>query len=209
MGGAMLAQYFVGAVKDLVALSKLKKSFHEVTAKLQVDELKIQTVLGQVKLLTKEKDQLSTSVTNLTLQNKTLTEEKQKALDEAKAATDELELLCVEVKELKKKDEESQREIENLGRLWEESAGVYFHVAIKKKKFLNPEVELKTQGMSTLCLVENGKWYHAQTGGNVECEPDDEEPASPVLEADVEEDEGPEEEGAVNEEKVAPQADGE
>ncbi|KAJ1428214.1 putative myocilin [Sesbania bispinosa] len=117
----------------------------------------MQRVLGQVKLLTKERDQLSTSVSDLTLQNKTLTEEKHKALDKAKAATDELELLRAEIEGLKKKDEESQKEIENLRRFGEESAG-------------------------------NGKWYRAQPDDNMECEPGDEEPASPVLEADAEED---------------------
>ncbi|KAJ1410405.1 DNA-polymerase I [Sesbania bispinosa] len=80
MGGAMLAQYFVGAVRDLAALPRLKKSFHKVTAKLEADELKLQTALGQVKLVIEERDKLSTSVSDLTLQNKTLTDEKQKPL---------------------------------------------------------------------------------------------------------------------------------
>ncbi|KAJ1394176.1 putative kalirin-like [Sesbania bispinosa] len=207
-GGAIPAQYFVGAVKDLAALLKLKKSFHEVTTKLQTDELKMQTALGQVKLLTEERDKLCTSVSDLTLQNKTLTDEKRKALDDTKASVDELELLRTEIEELKKMDEEIQKEIENLRRLWEESAGVYFHAAIKKIKFLNPRVELKTRGMSTLCLVENGKWYRAQPDNNVECEPGDEEPASHVLEADAEEDGGPEK-GVADEEKVNPLVSGE
>ncbi|KAJ1430115.1 putative perilipin-3-like [Sesbania bispinosa] len=91
------------------------------------------------------------------------------------AAADELELLKTEVKELKAKDEESQKEIEKLGKLWEELA----------------------------------EWYHAQPGGNVECEFGDKEPANPVIEADAEEDEGLEEKEAANEEKVDPQAGGE
>ncbi|KAJ1397453.1 hypothetical protein SESBI_31786 [Sesbania bispinosa] len=179
MGGAMLAQFFVGAVRDLAVLPTLKKNFHQVAAKLEVDELKLQSALGQVKLLTDERDKLSTSVSELSLQKHTLTIEKQKALDdakvaadEAKAVTTELELLRKEIRDLKK--EKNEEEIKTLRILWEESAGVYFHTAIKQMKFLNPGVELKTWGMSTLCLVENGKWYHAQPGGNVECEPGDE-----------------------------------
>ncbi|KAJ1424007.1 integrase [Sesbania bispinosa] len=154
MGGTMLTQYFVGAIKDLAALPKLKKSFHEGLAEYK-----------------RHRPHPSKQNTYL--------------LDEAKTTTDELELLR------------------------EESAGVYFHAAIKQIKFLNLGVELKTQGMSTLCLIENGKWYRAQPEGNVEYEPGDEELASPVLQADAEEDWGAEEEGLADEEKVDPQAGGE
>ncbi|KAJ1440996.1 hypothetical protein SESBI_01676 [Sesbania bispinosa] len=196
MGGALLAQYFVGSVRDLAAFPKLKKGFHEVTSKLQVDKLKIQTALGQVKLLTDERNKLSTTITDLNLQNQTLTEEKKKALDDVKTATDEAKA--------------TTPRWSFFGKLWEEFAGVYFHAAIKQMKFLNPGVELKTRGMSTLCLVENGKWYRAQPDDNVECEPGDKEPASPVIEA---EEEGvPNEKCAADEEKVLPDknaADGE
>ncbi|KAJ1417823.1 hypothetical protein SESBI_16284 [Sesbania bispinosa] len=48
IGGAMLAQFFVGAMRDLAALPTLKKNFHHVTAKLEVDELKLHIALGGV-----------------------------------------------------------------------------------------------------------------------------------------------------------------
>ncbi|KAJ1416720.1 putative ankycorbin isoform X1 [Sesbania bispinosa] len=186
MGGAILAQYIVGAVKDLNALPKLKKTFHDMSAKLENDELKMQAAVGQVKPSPRRK----------------------KALDDAKAMANELEALKAEVKELKSKYEESQREIEKLGKLWEESADVYFHATIKQIKFLNPGVELRARGMSTFCVVEDGKWYHAQPSGNVECKPGDEEPTSGVIEADAEEGGRPKEKQAADVEVADPEVGG-
>ncbi|KAJ1440951.1 M48 family peptidase [Sesbania bispinosa] len=65
MSFTILAQYFVGATRDLAALLKKTNEFHWVAAKLEVDELKLQDVLGQVKLLTEERDKLNISVSEL------------------------------------------------------------------------------------------------------------------------------------------------
>ncbi|KAJ1404874.1 hypothetical protein SESBI_26276 [Sesbania bispinosa] len=50
-----------------------------------------------------------------------------------------------------------------------------------KMKFLNPGVELRTRGMSTLCMVQDGKWYQDEVDGNVPCSLGDEETTSSVL----------------------------
>ncbi|KAJ1418503.1 putative myosin-2 heavy chain isoform X2 [Sesbania bispinosa] len=195
----------------------MTKELHRVAAKLETDELKLQNAIGQVKLLTEERDKLHATVIELTQQNKTLTDEKQKALSDvkttievaktateaAKLAKTKLDTLKEEIKELRLEKEKDEEEIESLRKLWEESSAVHFHVAIKQIKFLNLGVELITWGMSTLCVVQNGKWYHVEPTGNVESVPGDEEPASTVLVADeCQEKHGdPNPEGTTDEEK--------
>ncbi|KAJ1422604.1 ER-Golgi family vesicle-tethering protein [Sesbania bispinosa] len=151
---AMLAQYFVGATRDPTAFPKMTKELHRVTTKLEIDELKMQKAIGQVKLLTEERDKLNKSVTELTKQVETLSLEKKKVEDDAKAATEEakaakiakmeLDSLRQEMEELRIEKEKEEEEIESLGKLWEEASAVYFHAAIKQMKFLNPGVKLNT-----------------------------------------------------------------
>ncbi|KAJ1403746.1 restriction endonuclease subunit [Sesbania bispinosa] len=54
-----MAQFFVHAVGDLVALPKIKKSFHKVATKLESDEVKMGEALAQVKALTEKRDKLN------------------------------------------------------------------------------------------------------------------------------------------------------
>ncbi|KAJ1443060.1 hypothetical protein SESBI_00336 [Sesbania bispinosa] len=54
---------------------------------------------------------------------------------------------------------EYEKEIQRVEYLWDESVECFFHNAIDQIKYLNPGVELRTRGMSTLCVVRDGKWY--------------------------------------------------
>ncbi|KAJ1404873.1 hypothetical protein SESBI_26275 [Sesbania bispinosa] len=65
--------------------------------------------------------------------------------------------------------------------------GLKAEVDDRKMKFLNLGVELQTRGMSTLCMVQDGKWYRVEVNGNVPCSPGDEEPTSPILTTNKEE----------------------
>ncbi|KAJ1411236.1 hypothetical protein SESBI_21277 [Sesbania bispinosa] len=85
---------------------------------------------------------------------------------------------------------EYEKEIQRVEDLWDESAEVFFHNAIDQIKFLNPGVDLRTRGMSTLCVVRDGKWYRGTGKFFVEEDPSEVEIAPPpmhplILEADI------------------------
>ncbi|KAJ1404875.1 hypothetical protein SESBI_26277 [Sesbania bispinosa] len=107
--------------------------------------------LAKVQNLIEERDKLVADI--VTLQKQLVAETTEKLKYTAKAQKVVCDLKA-EVNDRKVKEKKSGEEIENLGKLWEESADVYFHAAIKQMKFLNPGVELQTRGMSTLCMVK-------------------------------------------------------
>ncbi|KAJ1397461.1 stomatal cytokinesis defective SCD1 protein [Sesbania bispinosa] len=183
LGGAMMAQFFSSAISDLAALPKIKKCFHEVATKLQNDKVNMKEAITQVSALTEERDKLNTN--NILQQQQLVTEkaEKLKAIAETKSVSEEL---TAEIDKHKQREKELESEVDKLGKLWEESSEVYFHAAIKQMKYLNPEVELRTRGMSTLSVVEDGKWFRVEANGNLECSPGDEELVSPVITKEVE-----------------------
>ncbi|KAJ1415548.1 putative tudor domain-containing protein 6-like isoform X1 [Sesbania bispinosa] len=94
--------------------------------------------------------------------------DKLKAETQAQKVVSDLNDLKAEIEGHKLNEKKLEDEIERLGKLWEESADVH-------------GVEIRTRGMSTLCTVEDGKWYRVEVDDNVECPLADEEPTSPIL----------------------------
>ncbi|KAJ1423970.1 PAS domain S-box protein [Sesbania bispinosa] len=166
------------------------------------DEVKMTEALGKVKNLTDENIRLEENNTKLTKETTQLkaalaakkTEaiqvvlEKQKIVEEVEAAKEDW----------KQKADWYEKEICRVEDLWDESSECFFHTAIDQIRYLNPGVELRMKGMSTLCVVRDDKWYHGVRKYFVEEKPRDKEitppPIQPVpLQANVarEEQKGP------------------
>ncbi|KAJ1422249.1 hypothetical protein SESBI_13070 [Sesbania bispinosa] len=107
--------------------------------------------------------------------------EKQKTVEDFEAAKEEWKFKAANY----------EKEIQRVGDLWDESAECFFfHTAIDQIKYPNPKVELRTKGMSTLCVVRDGKWYRGVGKHFVEEQLGEEEiippPMQPIpLEADA------------------------
>ncbi|KAJ1430772.1 hypothetical protein SESBI_07602 [Sesbania bispinosa] len=181
----MMATFFKYVVDELHVLLDIKKNFEDVSTKLLSDKAKISDALNKVKLMTKECDQLSAE--NILLQQKLATEkaerinaeaEATKAAETAKKALDDLKL---ERLDRQVKEPELQKEIERIEGLWEDSAEIYFHTAIRQIKFLNPDIELHTRGMFTLCQVEDEKWFNVTPTGMIASSPEDDELIRPEV----------------------------
>ncbi|KAJ1404842.1 hypothetical protein SESBI_26244, partial [Sesbania bispinosa] len=150
--GAMMAQYFTYIFDELAVLPYIKKDFQVVSAKLKSDEVKMTEAIAKVKTLTDDRDKLEAGMIVLQQKLASETAEKIKVFAEAKKEASTLEL---EKEDRDIKEKQFTVEIERLRKLWEESTDVYFHAAIKQIKFLNPIVEFRTRGMSTLCQVQD------------------------------------------------------
>ncbi|KAJ1378735.1 Kinesin-like protein [Sesbania bispinosa] len=133
--GAMMAEFFHNTIDEVASLPTIKKDFEAVTEKLKADEVKMTEALGKVKTLTDENIHLEEN-------NTKLTEELTKL--KAALAAKKTEAIQV-VLEKKKVVEDAEADKEN----WRQ-----------RIKFLNLGVELRIKGMSTLCLICDGKWYH-------------------------------------------------
>ncbi|KAJ1400458.1 hypothetical protein SESBI_29524 [Sesbania bispinosa] len=187
-----------GTIDEVAALPQIKKDFEAVSKKLKEDEVKMQDVLKKVK-------GLSDDNIRLTDRNKELEEEVEKLKSalatkksEATQAVIEKQKMAEDLEDAKKEWKfqatRYEKEIQRVEDLWDESAEIFFHNAIDQIKFLNPEDELRTKGMSTLCVVRDGKWYRGTGKFFVEEAPSDVEitppPMQPItLEADVVRDE--------------------
>ncbi|KAJ1384607.1 hypothetical protein SESBI_42379 [Sesbania bispinosa] len=180
--GAMMAEFFHNTIDEVVALPKIKKDLEAVTEKLKADEVKMTEALGKVKNLTDENLRLEDNNTKLT-----------EEITNLKAA-----LAAKKAEAIQVKAEWYEKEIRHVEDLWDESAECFFHTAFDQIKYLNPDVELQTKGMSTLRVVRNSKWYRGVGKYFMEEQPGDEEIAPPPIQpiplkadADNEEKKGP------------------
>ncbi|KAJ1382846.1 hypothetical protein SESBI_43899 [Sesbania bispinosa] len=172
--GAMMAEFFHNTIDEVAALPNIKKDFESVTEKLNADEVKMTEALGKVKNLTDENLRLEEN-------NTKLAEEITKL--KAALAAKKAEAIQV-VLEKQKVVEDAETEKEN----WRQNPNGM------KIRYLNPDVELRTKGMSTLCVVRDGKWYRGVGKYFMEEMPGDEEitptPIMPIpLKEDVEREE--------------------
>ncbi|KAJ1400740.1 AH/BAR domain superfamily [Sesbania bispinosa] len=179
-------------------LGQIKKDFEAVSKKLKEDEVKMQDALKKVK-------GLSDDNVKLTDKNKELEEEVEKLKSALAAKRSEATQAIIEKQKMAEGLEDAkeewklqaakyEKEIRRVEDLWDESAEIFFHNAIDQIKFLNPGVDLCTRGMSTLCVVRDGKWYQGTGEFFVEEAPSDMEitppPMQPItLEADAVRDE--------------------
>ncbi|KAJ1421262.1 hypothetical protein SESBI_13850 [Sesbania bispinosa] len=161
--GAMMAEFFHNTIGEVAALPQIKKDFEVVTQKLKDDEVKMKDALGKVKGLSEDNlklneknDKLLEEIEKLKLdlaakKSETIQVvlEKQKTVEDFEAAKEDWKL----------KEASYEKEIRRVEDLWDESAECFFHNAIDQIRYLNPGTELRTKGMSTLCVVRDGKWY--------------------------------------------------
>ncbi|KAJ1416728.1 hypothetical protein SESBI_17116 [Sesbania bispinosa] len=186
--GAMMAEFFHSTIDEVAALPQIKKDFEAVSKKLKDDEVMMQDALKKVKGLSDEN-------LKLTDKNKELEEEIEKLKSALAAKRSEAIQAVIEKQKMaedlenamgewKLKAAEYEKEIQRVEDLWDESAECFFHNAIDQIKFLNPGVELRTRGMSTLCVVRDAP-------SEAEIDPPPMQPLT--LEADVvrDEKEGP------------------
>ncbi|KAJ1402477.1 hypothetical protein SESBI_28013 [Sesbania bispinosa] len=161
--GAMMAEFFHSTIDEVAALPQIKRDFEAVSKKLKDDEVVMQDALKKVK-------GLSDDNIRLTDKNKELEEEIKKLKSDLDTKRSEA-IQAVLEKQKMAEDLEGAREE------W-------------KIKFLNPGVDLRTRGMSTLCVVRDGKWYRGTGKFFVEEDPSEVEIAPPpmhplILEADI------------------------
>ncbi|KAJ1397219.1 hypothetical protein SESBI_31953 [Sesbania bispinosa] len=161
--GAMIAKFFHNTIDEVAALPQIKKDFEVVSKKLKDDEVKMQDALGKVKRLSDDNIKLTEKNKGLVKENEKLkldlaakkseaiqaVLEKQKVAEDLEAAKEGWKFRAIKY----------EKEIQRVEDLWDESAECFFHNAIDQIKYLNPGVELRTRGMSTLCVVCDGKWY--------------------------------------------------
>ncbi|KAJ1376170.1 hypothetical protein SESBI_50228 [Sesbania bispinosa] len=105
-----------------------------VAEKLKADEVRMTEAPGKVKTLTDENIHLEENNTKLA---------EEVAQLKAALATKKTEAIQVVL--------EKQKVVQDVE--------CFFHTAIDQIKYLNPDVELRTKGMSTLCIVCDDKWY--------------------------------------------------
>ncbi|KAJ1411974.1 sugar phosphate isomerase/epimerase [Sesbania bispinosa] len=148
---AVLPEFFKYSVKELAAISEMKANMEKLTIKLREDEAKMQTALARTTILTEANAKI---------------EALEECLHKEKATT------------LAKKEklEADMKEVEDG---WDKLIDLYFHTAIEQIKFSNPSIAINTNGMDTMCVARNGKWYRVLGDGWYEIEPGDEEPVAP------------------------------
>ncbi|KAJ1385952.1 hypothetical protein SESBI_41240 [Sesbania bispinosa] len=193
-GQRIFTEFFHNTIDEVAALPQIKKDFKSVTKKLKDDEVKMVEALGKVKSLIDDnlsleekfgkllEEIMHLKTTLVAKKSETIQAvlEKQKTVEEFEAAEEGWKLKAAKY----------EKEIRRVEDLWDESAECFFHTAIDQIKYLNPEVELRTKGMSMLCVVRDGKWYRRVGKYFVEEQPGKEEitppPMRPIpLEADA------------------------
>ncbi|KAJ1400764.1 hypothetical protein SESBI_29307 [Sesbania bispinosa] len=174
-----------GTIDEVAALPQIKKDFEAVTQKLKDDEVKMTEALGQVKSLTddnlklteknnkllEEVEKLRLDLVDKKSETIQVVLEKQKMVEDLEAAKEEWKLKAADY----------EKEIRRVEDLWDKSTECFFHTAIDQIKYLNPGVELRTKGMSTLCVVHDGKWYRGVGKYFVEEQSGEEELISPPM----------------------------
>ncbi|KAJ1417305.1 hypothetical protein SESBI_16732 [Sesbania bispinosa] len=135
--GAMMAEFFHSTIDEVAALPQIKKDFEAITQKLKDDGVKMADALGKLDLEAKKSKTIQVVL------------EKQKVVEDFDAAKEDWKL----------KEVGYEKEIRRVEDLSDESAECFFHNAIDQIRYLNPGTELRTKGISTLCVVRDGKWY--------------------------------------------------
>ncbi|KAJ1422919.1 hypothetical protein SESBI_12682 [Sesbania bispinosa] len=183
--GAMMAEFFHSTIDEVAALPQIKKDFEAVSKKLKDDEVVMQDALKKVKGLSDDNLRLTDKNKELEEEIKKLKSDLDTKRSETIQAVLEKQKMAEDLEEARKewkvKAAEFEKEIQRVEDLWDESAEVFFHNAIDQIKLLNPGVDLRTRGMSTLCVVRDSKWYRGTGKFFVAEDPSDVEIAPPPM----------------------------
>ncbi|KAJ1383925.1 hypothetical protein SESBI_42937 [Sesbania bispinosa] len=152
--GAMMAEFFHSTIDEVAALPQIKRDFEAVSKKLKDDEVVMQDALKKVKGLSDDNIRLTDKNKELEEEIKKLKSDLDTKRSEAIQAVLEKQKMAEDLEGAREgwkvKAAEFEKEIQRVEDLWDESAEVFFHNAIDQIKFLNPGVDLRTRGMSTL-----------------------------------------------------------